>query len=194
MAYKTKKVQVLSVGAPITKPYKPEYCEMLVEHMRGGNTYTSFGAVIDCGKDQLYKWEHNHVEFAEAKARGFVLAQYFWENLAKSQAAGQLRRLKSETPVLDKEGRPLLDPGTGQVLMHREYEGTPGGQSTLLFMMKNMFPHDYRDRKELEFSAAGTPREESSLTPQEKLKEIKQVDRILLELDGDQIDSIEVSN
>lgn len=48
--------------------YKPEYCEMLIEHMAKGHSFESFGGVVLCGVRTLYDWAERFPEFAEAKA------------------------------------------------------------------------------------------------------------------------------
>lgn len=55
-------------GQPTT--YKPEYCEMLVEHMKKGFSFESFAADIDSTRATLYNWEKAHPEFLDAKKRG----------------------------------------------------------------------------------------------------------------------------
>jgi transposase len=50
--------------------YKPEYCEMLVEHMAQGLSFESFAAVTDTWKAALYDWVKTYPEFSNAKQRG----------------------------------------------------------------------------------------------------------------------------
>lgn len=65
------------VGAPTL--YKPEFCQMLIDHMAKGLSYETFGAVIDCGKSTLYRWETDHPEFWDAKEKGLAKSQQFME-------------------------------------------------------------------------------------------------------------------
>lgn len=51
-------------GRPIE--YKPEYCEMLIEHMSKGKSFESFGAVVNCGRATLYNWRRDHSDFLDA--------------------------------------------------------------------------------------------------------------------------------
>lgn len=69
----------MKVGRP-TK-YKPEYCQMLVEHMKQGFSFECFGAVIDCSEDALYDWKNLHKEFSEAYKKGRMYSMKFWEDL-----------------------------------------------------------------------------------------------------------------
>lgn len=50
--------------------YKPEYCDMLIEHMAEGFSFESFGGKVRCGRTTLYDWVANFPEFAEAKEIG----------------------------------------------------------------------------------------------------------------------------
>lgn len=62
--------------------YKEEYCEMLIEHMSKGYSYTTFAAIVDCNLDTLYNWEKLNPTFSEAKKIAFNKCQIFWERLA----------------------------------------------------------------------------------------------------------------
>jgi hypothetical protein len=131
--------------------YDPKYCTMLVTHMREGGSLESFGAKITgCTTQTLYNWLDSHPEFFEARKEGMTHLHTFYENLGKTIAAGQLRRLKSERPMIDKKGKPILDPNTGQVMYDREYEATTAGQSVFIFMTKNLL--NWRDKKDIELS------------------------------------------
>lgn len=67
------------VGRPTD--YQPHYCDMLIEHMERGLSYTTFSAKVDVNLDTLYEWERNFPEFSEAKKRAFAKCQLFWEEL-----------------------------------------------------------------------------------------------------------------
>lgn len=58
------------VGRPTT--YKPEYCQMLIEHMSQGFSFENFG--LSCKpkvhRGTLYDWIDAHEEFADAKKIG----------------------------------------------------------------------------------------------------------------------------
>lgn len=143
-------------GNPVGRPtdFKPEYCEQLLEHMRQGGSFEAFGGVIRVAKQTLYNWTELFPEFMDAKKVGNNLSLKYYEDMGKLMSAGQLRRVKKETPMLDKEGKPMLD-GKGNAIMEREYEYGTGAQSTWIFMMKNM--HKWRDR--VDMNVAGQPGE-----------------------------------
>lgn len=142
---KEKKSEPAKMGRPTE--YDPIFCKRLIDHMKGGNSFESFGAIAGVSRQTLYNWEGVHPDFLDSKKVGLELSLRFFEDLGKAIATGQLRRLKAEWPIMDKENKPVLDPNTGQVLMHREYEPATAGQSTWIFMMKNM--HRWRDRVDM---------------------------------------------
>lgn len=61
--------------------YKEKYCEMLIEHMKQGYSFETFGAIVDCHKDTLYEWCAKHPEFSDAKKKGAAYSQMMWEKM-----------------------------------------------------------------------------------------------------------------
>lgn len=110
----------------------------------------SFGSVIGHSTSSIYLWLNMHPEFSEAQNMGKAYLHAFYENLGKTITAGQLRRIKSERPMLDAKGNPMLDPNTGQVMYEREYESATPGQTTFVWMTKNILK--WRDRHDIELS------------------------------------------
>jgi hypothetical protein len=51
-------------GRPTT--YKPEYCNQLIEHRRGGHSLESFASTIGVGRQSIYDWSKKHPEFSYA--------------------------------------------------------------------------------------------------------------------------------
>lgn len=68
---------------PVGRPsdYKPEYCDMLIEHMAGGLSFEAFAGVLRKSKVTLYKWADEHAEFMNAKQVGTEACRLFWEKL-----------------------------------------------------------------------------------------------------------------
>lgn len=68
--------------------YKPEYCELLVQHLSEGRAIESFPATIykesggkeRCCKDTVYEWFRQHPEFSYAKKIGEALSYGWWES------------------------------------------------------------------------------------------------------------------
>lgn len=63
--------------------YKSEYCDKLIEHMRDGNSFETFAAVIEVSKPTLYVWADKYPAFLEAKRTGDALSEAWWEKQAK---------------------------------------------------------------------------------------------------------------
>jgi len=59
--------------------YKPEYCEMLIEHMAKGFSFETFGATIRVARSTVFLWAEKHQEFSDAKKLAFDLCQLWWE-------------------------------------------------------------------------------------------------------------------
>lgn len=61
--------------------YKPEFCDLLIDHMSRGLSYYAFAAEINVNRDTLYEWEKNYSDFKEAKSIGLTKSLLFWEKL-----------------------------------------------------------------------------------------------------------------
>lgn len=61
--------------------YKPEYCQMLIEHMAKGFSYESFAADVNTCRATLYNWEKKYPEFLDAKRCGAERLMKFWEQI-----------------------------------------------------------------------------------------------------------------
>jgi hypothetical protein len=144
------------VGRPTD--YSPEMCDQLIDHMRQGNSFESFGAVVMKGRNTLFEWAKAHKEFQDAKEMGSSLCLKFYLDLGKMAAAGQLRRLTKEEPIMVSDGKgghkPAIDPSTGQVLYRREYVAAQPAQAIWIFIMKNI--HKWRDNVEVTMSEGST--------------------------------------
>ena len=78
-------------GGPVGRPrkikpakYRDNYPAKLIEHMRDGNPFASFGAEVGCSKQTLYNWMAAHPEFAEAREIGRSLALKWWIDAGKA--------------------------------------------------------------------------------------------------------------
>jgi hypothetical protein len=85
---------------PVGRPslYKPEYCEMLIEHMGEGLSFESFAAIINVSRSTLYEWDKGHEEFSDAFKRGVDKSLLYWEKLGRDNVLN-----KSES-YRDKDG------------------------------------------------------------------------------------------
>ncbi len=63
--------------------YRPEYCELLVDWMKQGNSFPTFGTSLTppVSDSVLYDWVHRYPDFLEAKKLGKVFEMQFLERL-----------------------------------------------------------------------------------------------------------------
>lgn len=71
--------------------YKPEYCAMLIEHMRNLHSFESFGADIGVHRDTLYEWCKKHKDFSDARKRGRTVLLKGMENIGKGLFTGKIK-------------------------------------------------------------------------------------------------------
>jgi hypothetical protein len=74
----------VKLGQP--SKYKPEYCDMLIDHMSEGYSFESFGAVIRIGKKTMYNWIKDHEEWKEAKDVAEAMALKYFETAIKASS------------------------------------------------------------------------------------------------------------
>ena len=68
--------------------YKPEYCQLLIDHMRSGLSFSTFSGVVEVTRKTLYKWVEIYPEFSDAKSIAFSKSQMFYEKLLRNKASG----------------------------------------------------------------------------------------------------------
>jgi len=61
--------------------YRPEYCELLIKTMSGGDTLACFCADIGIHRESAYEWMKKHPEFSNAYKKGQENALKFWEKM-----------------------------------------------------------------------------------------------------------------
>jgi len=71
--------------------YKPEYCDMLVNHMAEGGSYEGFAGVIDCCKQTLYTWEKLHPDFLDAKKKAWARNRLFMDKMGLALMTGKFK-------------------------------------------------------------------------------------------------------
>lgn len=82
---------------PRPSKYKPEYCEMLIEHMNNGYSYRSFGGVVGVGLSSMVRWEQAHKEWKESKEIGQNSSLLHFERLAMACTRGMKVKAKDGT-------------------------------------------------------------------------------------------------
>lgn len=73
----TKKPDGYSFGRPTE--YKPEYCDMVIEHMSMGLSFESFAGLIGTCRSTLYNWMEKFPDFMDSKKRGDMACLLWWE-------------------------------------------------------------------------------------------------------------------
>lgn len=75
---------------PVGRPtkYKPEYCQMVVDHLSEGASLTSFAAEIDVARSTINEWIDAHPDFSEAVKRAKAKCAAWWERVGRNGAQG----------------------------------------------------------------------------------------------------------
>lgn len=63
--------------------YKPEYCDVVIECGKNGDSITQMAVACDVVKDTLKDWSARYPEFSVAFSKAKELSQTWWENKAK---------------------------------------------------------------------------------------------------------------
>lgn len=145
-----------TTGNPPGRPskYHEAFCEMLVSHMQEGYSFDSFGAIVGVVPDTLYEWVKQHPEFSEAKRMGKVHERYYWETQLRNVSKGTADKIERTVTKYDGQGR-----ATGA--LRTEEPARPNGV-TVIFALKNKFPKDWRDKKEIDLTQNDKPLESYS--------------------------------
>lgn len=93
----------MATGRP-TK-YKPEYCQLLLEHCEKGLSFEAFAGVVRVCVDTLLEWANKHPEFSLAKKEASALSRLFWERLGIRIAAGQLKNANAAVYIFNMKNR-----------------------------------------------------------------------------------------
>jgi hypothetical protein len=125
--------------------YRPEYCDLLVQHLADGLSFESFGGLVDVSKQTLYDWAVAQPKFLEAKSRGESKSRLYWEKVGRDG-------LYNET-IKDAEGSTVV----------RSINST-----IWIFNMKNRF--GWRDKTEVEVKEADAERPLEDLSDEELMR------------------------
>jgi hypothetical protein len=68
--------------------YEPEYCDLVVEHLSGGASLTSFAAEISVSRATINVWMDAHPEFLEATKIAKAKCAAWWEQVNRDNAQG----------------------------------------------------------------------------------------------------------
>ncbi len=75
--------------------YKPEYCQMVKDHMSKGYSLESFCAIVDVGKQTLYSWIDAEPEFSDACELSREKARLYWEQKGIEGVNGKIRNFNA---------------------------------------------------------------------------------------------------
>ena len=92
---------------PFGRPtaYKKKYCPMLIEHMRQGLSFESFGGVAEVSKQTLYTWLQKHPDFLDAKLKGDGLSLLVWEKLGMAGMTAKIKFFNGHIWALNMKAR-----------------------------------------------------------------------------------------
>jgi hypothetical protein len=126
----------MSEPAKVGRPtdYKPEYCELLIEHMSKGLSFEAFGGIVRKSKQTLYDWLQANPEFLDAKMTGTELSRLFWEKLGTDHVLNISESSRSADGSTSSMSKSL-------------------NASIWIFNMKNRFKDEWREKQELDVSS-----------------------------------------
>jgi hypothetical protein len=85
--------------------YKPEYCEMLIEHMKQGMMFETFAPEIGVHRDTLYEWCKVHKEFSDAKKTAIDHNLLFYDKMAIAAMSGKIKNFNATTYIFNMKNR-----------------------------------------------------------------------------------------
>jgi hypothetical protein len=103
--------------------YTEEYCQLLIDHMAEGLSFEAFAGKVSTTKKTLYNWCESYPDFLHAKEIGTEKCRIFWEELGRDHVVSR------------------TIPGV---------ESTALNTGVYVFNMKNRFPEEWKDKKEVD--------------------------------------------
>lgn len=85
--------------------YKPEFPEMLIEHMAQGLSFTSFGGIIGVPHQYMCEWEKKYPDFKKARAIGDSQSLVFWEKLGKVGIMGKIKSFNASAYIFSMKNK-----------------------------------------------------------------------------------------
>jgi len=157
-----------SFGRP-TK-FKPEYCQLLVDHMGSGLTFESFAGTIDVDRATIYAWVDSYQDFHDAKKCGASASLLWSEKFGRAGMGGQLSRNAKKVTHKDKDGNVTKIEETSERAVF--------SAAAWIFGMKNK--HNWTDRREITGAGGGPLRikDVSDMTDEEIQKELDDLEKM----------------
>ena len=79
--------------------YKPEYCELLIQHSEEGFSFESFAGRIGVTPKTIYNWEQKYPEFLQAKTIAKQKMLYADEQVLNAGAKGLIENYHGASQV-----------------------------------------------------------------------------------------------
>lgn len=79
--------------------YKPEYCELLLQHCEEGYTYEAFAGRLRVATQTLYNWEKEHPAFLEAKKAALNVMLYSDQIVLNHGAKGLIENYNAASQI-----------------------------------------------------------------------------------------------
>lgn len=90
-------------GAP--SKYKPEYCQMLIDHVTQGMSFETFGVDLKVNRDTLQEWAKVHPDFSEAKKNAYDASFKFWERVGFAGMSGKIKNFNAAVWIFSMKNR-----------------------------------------------------------------------------------------
>jgi len=71
--------------------YKPEYCDIAIKVLAGGESLAAVCDELDICRSTLYNWRDANPDFARALDCGLQKAQRQWESLGRDGVSGDIK-------------------------------------------------------------------------------------------------------
>lgn len=70
-------------STPFGRPtkYKPEYCQLIIEHCSKGYSIESFAGLVGVHQDTIREWTLNYPDFSASKKEAIERSRLFWETI-----------------------------------------------------------------------------------------------------------------
>lgn len=112
---------------PVGAPtkYEQKFCDLVIEYGKQGLSKAQMAARLNIHRDTLHQWEQTHSEFSDAIKKAVGFAQDLWEERFAQGALGVNEEAQQMNPTM------------------------------MIFLMKNRFPSDWRDKQTTEHEVHG---------------------------------------
>ncbi len=85
--------------------YRPEFCEIALNVLDGGESLAAVCAELDITKPTLSAWRETYPEFGDAVSLGLMKAQRDWESLGRSGVTGDIDKFGSSAWIFTMKNR-----------------------------------------------------------------------------------------